>query len=279
MGKLNNFGFTLIEILVVISVIGLLSGLVVVNLQGIRQKATIAQSLTFSASVRQKIGIDIAGAWNLDEGSGTIAKDSSGMGNNGTLVGSPTWLAEDNCVSNSCLQFNGSNYVDILNMADVNCDEVTVDFFMKDIGTSVSWNDYVNFYYGSNRITAEYYAVSGLLIPIVRIGAGNYDAPSMPIGSEFNYYAIVLSKSGNFRKSYKNGKLIGTAVGWPGGFSVSQAAIGQGSSSIVDEVRIYGAALTASEIKDHYLAGLDKLLANKRIAYQDYLERINGAID
>ncbi len=36
---------------------------------------------------------DLAGWWKLDEGSGTMASDASGNGNNGTLSGDPQWVA------------------------------------------------------------------------------------------------------------------------------------------------------------------------------------------
>jgi len=36
---------------------------------------------------------DLLGWWKLDDGTGTIAVDSSGNGNNGTFVGDPEWVA------------------------------------------------------------------------------------------------------------------------------------------------------------------------------------------
>ena len=35
----------------------------------------------------------LVGYWKFDEGTGTLAADSSGHGNNGTLTGGPTWSA------------------------------------------------------------------------------------------------------------------------------------------------------------------------------------------
>src|SRR3569623_1006054 len=34
----------------------------------------------------------LIGHWNFDETSGTVAADSSGNGNNGTLINGPTWV-------------------------------------------------------------------------------------------------------------------------------------------------------------------------------------------
>jgi hypothetical protein len=44
----------------------------------------------------------------MDEGSGTIAHDTSEHGNNGTLVNSPTWVTGKKGL---CLNFNGSNSI------------------------------------------------------------------------------------------------------------------------------------------------------------------------
>ena len=44
----------------------------------------------------------------MDEEEGTTAYDSQGT-NNGTLVNGPTWQSSSNCVSGSCLSFDGSN--------------------------------------------------------------------------------------------------------------------------------------------------------------------------
>ena len=49
--------------------------------------------------------------WKLDETSGTIAHDSSGNGNDGTLAGDPQWVAGK---SGGALEFNGSSdYIEV----------------------------------------------------------------------------------------------------------------------------------------------------------------------
>ena len=50
--------------------------------------------------------------WKFDEGTGTLAADSSGNGNNGMLVGAPTWVAS---VSGQALNIDGSqaDYVNV----------------------------------------------------------------------------------------------------------------------------------------------------------------------
>ncbi len=53
---------------------------------------------------------DLIGWWTLDDGSGTVAKDSSGNGNDATFSGSPVWVAGQ---LGGALQFDGSSaYLD-----------------------------------------------------------------------------------------------------------------------------------------------------------------------
>jgi hypothetical protein len=60
-----------------------------------------ACSTTTCASCSQ----GMLGLWHLDEGSGATSLDSSGTGNNLTLIGSPTWVTGE---SGDALQFNGT---------------------------------------------------------------------------------------------------------------------------------------------------------------------------
>jgi hypothetical protein len=51
----------------------------------------------------------LVGQWKLDESAGTIAFDSSGNGNDGTLAGDPQWVAG---YLDGALEFNGDDSVD-----------------------------------------------------------------------------------------------------------------------------------------------------------------------
>jgi hypothetical protein len=68
-------------------------------------------SLTIACvlSVGSTAGAGLIGWWTFDEGTGTVAQDSSGNGNNGSFVGNPQW-AEG--VNGGALQFDGSSCVD-----------------------------------------------------------------------------------------------------------------------------------------------------------------------
>ena len=71
-----------------------------------------------SAEVHQ---VDAAGIWLFDEGEGDVARDSSGKGNDGTLIGGPKWVEGK---YGTALKFNGSKtsveieHDDSLNLGD-----------------------------------------------------------------------------------------------------------------------------------------------------------------
>jgi hypothetical protein len=70
--------------------------------------------------------------WKLDDGSGTVAVDSSGNGNNGTLTGTPTWVAGH---IDGALQFNGTtDYVRASTFSILNSNTVTMTAWVKRAG-------------------------------------------------------------------------------------------------------------------------------------------------
>jgi len=80
--------FTVIELLVVIAVLGLISSIILVSLKGTKEKAKIARSLQFEASLDHALRDEIVGEWKFEElegetceGTGYSFCDTSGVGN------------------------------------------------------------------------------------------------------------------------------------------------------------------------------------------------------
>ncbi|MFB0553736.1 MAG: LamG-like jellyroll fold domain-containing protein [Phycisphaerae bacterium] len=55
-------------------------------------------------SVSSSVCADLVGHWKLDDGSGTTVSDSSGNGNDGTIVNNPTWIPG---IAGLALEFHG----------------------------------------------------------------------------------------------------------------------------------------------------------------------------
>jgi hypothetical protein len=74
---------------------------------------------SFTALAPKAHAVDaLVGSWKFDEGSGTVAVDGSGNGNNGTLYNAPAWVDGRR---GTALNFDGTNqYAEITNNTDVN---------------------------------------------------------------------------------------------------------------------------------------------------------------
>ena len=104
--------------------------------------------------------------------------------------------------------------------------------------------------------------------------------------TDFNWHLIIITWNGttdtNGKKMYIDGILdkqktsAFSAIGQPDyTFKIGK----QGSSFFkgsIDDVRIYNAALSSSQIKQEYIAGLNSLLANNNISKEEYLSRIEN---
>lgn len=102
-------GFTIIELLVVVSIVGLVSSVALANLTVARQNAVKASAQQFEASVRHAIGDRLAGSWNFNEGAGNTAYDDSGNNLNGTISNNASFITPGVDGTASAIYFPGSN--------------------------------------------------------------------------------------------------------------------------------------------------------------------------
>jgi len=280
--KTNDAGFTLVELLVVISVIGMLASTVLVNMGGMRQKATVAQAKTFSASIQQKIGADLTGSWNFDDGAGLAAADSWGF-NNGVLTGGPAWMPAADCVSGGCLRFDGvDDYVDCGKISSQNWANLTTEAWVY--WTANGMNGYAGVYYkGSGSDLGRLLIMnSGALL--VQNGNGNFNTSGNDVlKSNWTHIVYTYDQAVGQEYFYVNGVLKGKKARsgsiakndtnlWIGfGYSLPNNYMFPGS---IDEVRVYETAFTASVAREYYFAGIKKLLNSKQITKMEYNERI-----
>ena len=103
--------------------------------------ATILACLFLTTTAHADITTGLIGWWKFEEGGGTIAVDSSGMGNNGTLVGGPTYVVGK--IGSYCLSFNGtSQYVNLGTLGSIgsNISNVSVSAWVFSTQNTVTNN-------------------------------------------------------------------------------------------------------------------------------------------
>ncbi|HEC81506.1 MAG TPA: LamG domain-containing protein [Thermoplasmatales archaeon] len=221
----------------------------------------------------------LVGYWSFDEGSGSIAHDYSGNGNDGTIYGA-SWTTDTPSGNGYALSFDGINdYVDCGNDVSLNPEnEITLAAWYKPVSFAGCGNSpiidkgyYTNTdpYYqyhlgvtGDNYHQPPSYAYAAFLF---HISADDtlYGVPT-PDGfwTAGNWYHIAGTYDGSTVKLYVNGDLIdsvpasGTMQDYGknvyfGRFTNKNAY----TPGIIDEISIYNRALSASEIQQLYNQG------------------------
>jgi prepilin-type N-terminal cleavage/methylation domain-containing protein len=282
MRKILKQAFTLIELLVVIAIIGILSGLIVVSMSGVTNKANVAKAQVFSNSLRNSLMLDLVSEWKFNENTGSTAADSWNGGNTGTLVGAthlPVWKTGSNCVDGSCLSFDGiDDRVDISYIPDIIVagGYTMTAWFKKTGGTSgtiINISDASanrnGIIFNSNTIVCGYY------------NGTSYVAVNYSNASSNAWHYVACTNTSGVISLYIDGVSVNSGTSGLG-LGSAQNYIGYNSNAglyftgLIDDIRIYDAAIPTSQIKEQYYAGLNKLLASGRINEKDYIEKINA---
>lgn len=205
----------------------------------------------------------LVGYWPMDEGTGTVAQDLSGNGNNGTLVNGPAWGPGK--VGSGALIFNNSNtYIQLATFAPLAINSKTISLWANPTGVQSynmilsdgNGNYYVTFS-GTGDMFASY--INGSSVQI-----SNVIASGVVSAGTWGYYTFVYNVSGaNVTiQAYKNGQLVGTQSRVDGYAAISGSTFYIGAlqpaanffNGSLDDVRVYNRALSAAEVQALYNA-------------------------
>ena len=214
----------------------------------------------------------LVGYWNFDEGSGTVANDTSGSGNNGTINGA-SWIAGK--IGSGALSFDGTgNYVNLGSPS-------SLDFSQENAFTISAWV-YPDGAIGSYAAIFSRGGVNvGNTNTVYHLSSNNAgtgwsatisDGTNLVINSALNtivqrtWQHMTLVWNGTTLILYKDASVIDsdTNVSFTGlwdGNDASDRYVNVGRDAKngghlwpgnIDDVRVYSRALSASEITDIY---------------------------
>jgi prepilin-type N-terminal cleavage/methylation domain-containing protein len=212
--------------------------------------------------ISSKFDTGLVGYWHFDENTSSTAYDSSGNGNNGTLISSPTWQTGANCKVGSCLNFNGSNYVNVSSLNNSSYKPITYEVWVKpnstasgqaifgrdtsgntttgiigiynyDAGTSAT-NEFA-YYTGGYIFGSNYEIVTGQWTHIVFTWDANNVATWYVNGVQTRSASFTATSNAN----------IGFQIG-------GRSSLDSFYNGLIDEVRVYNRALSATDVSDVY---------------------------
>ncbi len=232
------------------------------------RKHTATEPSTSNAAEEKSPGPIIY--WALNEGNGTLGHDSTSNGKNITLAAStstPLWQEENNCISNKCLQFDGSN--DYASVADsgsndlLDATNLTVSVWIRANGTQSSFANVIDKSHSTGTQTGwalEYATTGDYLYFWAGNGTTNATAQSTTALNDNKWHHIAATYNGTSIYLYVDGRQEGTAnISGSLGVNNGSLALGRWETTpgryfkgFIDEVKIYSYSRTASQIKADY---------------------------
>ncbi len=214
------------------------------------------------------------GVWHFDEGSGSIAADSSGNSNSGTLVNSPniTWPGSFNCKYGSCLNFTGSNGYVWLGQDKFTTAQTakgTIEMWFNPATLSPSFQ-YLADFEGAIAIRLEPNQIRGY-------NDGSGGGVTYSVTQPNTWYHLAMAWDNSTNKMYVNGKQVSSVSA--NTYSLDSLTRNQtiGAQYVyanyfngtMDEVKIYPRALADYEIWEHYSKEISR--------YYDDFNTISGS--
>jgi len=211
---------------------------------------------------------DLVGWWPFDETEGSIAKDLSGNGNDGTIVGTPIWVPGK---IGGALEFDGSTYVNCGRDPSLNIrNQITIAFWFKVQAFVNTWEAFLAKGDGAYRASRGDGTGNGTHMGIS--GSNYFNAPTIITDNQWHHYCatydgstaiIYIDGREDARQTYSG--QIGDSSSYDLLIGENQQATGRLLHGLLDDIQIYDNALTPLEIQA-IMAGLaDKSVAKDPI--------------
>ena len=218
------------------------------------KKLSVLTSFVLVLSFAVSTQADLVGYWNFDEGSGTIAYDSSGNGLDGTLNGDPQWVLGQ---VGGALEFDGDDSVEIPHNPLLSItDEITITAWTY-MNANASGEMAIVSKGGWEAIDLPYELTetSGAQIWWQFYDDGGRDTCAAPSPPVEEWHHVAATYDGQIFKCYIDGEL-GDEWEYAGTMPENTASLTIGQRSrggtyyigIIDDVAIYNRAFSADEI-------------------------------
>jgi len=206
----------------------------------------------------------LVGYWKFDEGTGTTAADSSGKGNDGTLVNGPTWIADGKY--GGALKFDGVNdyvYVRDSDTLDVT-NNFTIEHWFRPNSSINQWDTVTKSVGGGNYESFRINPAnqSQLCFQWSNTSQRNFTCFTVNFVTGAWHHIAVTFVNGNvslyFNGTYVDSQTVPfTSIYASTGYLFIGTRNGGYNwvNGTIDEVRIYNRALSADEIWNHYVHG------------------------
>jgi len=255
-------GFTVLELLIVIAIIGILSSFLFISYQGHREKAKLSNTMQWAKSIHSELGAYAVGGWSFDVISGNTVLDDSGNGNNGTIYGA----TQVDGIIDKALSFDGvDDYVLIPSIPNLKPSNITISLWVKtNEDTSVeSWNGIILGAYGGGYSNG-WRILDHLNRPLFQMNFGDanprsYYGDILGVGK---WVHIVATYDHQYMRLYQNGKQVGTPlaetrdINWSASGDLRIGFAQSYFNGSIDDVRIYKEPFTQAQIQQLYAQGL-----------------------
>jgi hypothetical protein len=219
------------------------------------KKSIFLVCLVLGLVLTSAVQADLVGWWRLDEGSGTTAYDSSGNGNDGTILGNPKWVAGK---VGGAIDFDGDgDYINCGNdpIFDIT-DEITLTVW---VNSNDNGNSEHNCWLGKGDNAYAIKHQSGNYLEFFIYDGDwhstNYSTDITSLNGDWHHMAGTYD--GSELKFYLDGELAANLVySSTIGTAAHNVTIGENSQAtgryfdgMLDDPRIYNKALSQDDIK------------------------------